>query len=348
MFGHLAACHKRTTPIGSPEPQPVVEVFEVGPLGSTKTIHAVGVVSRRVEISLSFPIGGLITSVSGDEGDAVRAGQTIATLDATPFNARVAQAAAAFERDQTAGRRYDALLGTGVVSEQRINEQHHSVTISKAALDLAKFDQKGDRLVAPKSGFILARMAQAGENVQSGQPIVRLEDIHSELIVKSSISDRDIQSVRPGDQVTMRFGSVLEKSQIGRVSKIGSHVDDKTSTVEVEIALPGNVDVRSGQIASIDIRGSGPQPANENANRIPALALLELRGSAASVMQFDRKSQTARVTQVQFIAFDGDSALIRGLPDGSLLIVGGGGRVAAGEPVRLSTAIRSDEIRLVK
>ncbi|PXA83398.1 hypothetical protein DMC18_24755, partial [Caulobacter sp. D5] len=63
----------------------------------------------------------------------------------------------------------------------------------------------------------------------------------------------------------------------------------------------------------------------------PAEALLEASGDKAAVLRLD--GTTARRTPVRFGGFDGDDALVAGLPPGSRVITAGAGFVSDGEKV---------------
>ena len=70
-----------------------VRVAPVASAGSA-SISATGTLGAKDEIPLAFKIGGVVSSVSVDEGARVRKGQSLATLDLREIDAAVAKAAA--------------------------------------------------------------------------------------------------------------------------------------------------------------------------------------------------------------------------------------------------------------
>jgi hypothetical protein len=68
--------------------------------------------------------------------------------------------------------------------------------------------------------------------------------------------------------------------------------------------------------------------------RIPAEAVLEASGGKAAVLRLE--GGRARRTPVRFGGFDGDDALVAGLPDGARVITAGAGFVSDGDRVTVT------------
>ena len=69
--------------------------------------------------------------------------------------------------------------------------------------------------------------------------------------------------------------------------------------------------------------------------RLPAEAILEAQGQRASVFLVTPGTAIARRRSVAFAGFEGDYALVSGLPAGSEVITAGAGFVSDGEKVRV-------------
>ena len=75
-----------------------VEAVRIGAASPDGGVLATGRIERRREMDLSFRIPGVMTRMSVEAGDRVRAGQTVATLDPTGVVASEQRAAADLER----------------------------------------------------------------------------------------------------------------------------------------------------------------------------------------------------------------------------------------------------------
>ena len=318
-----------------PAPVAAVEVVSLSAPNSDQTLQATGALRREREMVLSFRIPGVITSLSVDDGDTVRAGQVLARLDPTAVEARLRQARADLDRARRDEARYAKLAETGFVSRQRTEAQAAAASSAQAAYDSAAFDRRWANLVAPSSGVVLARAAQSGEVVQPGQAILSLADQNSPLILRVPLSDRDIGKIRLGTEAQITLDALPGQAITGKVSRIGQRAGAQSGAIEIDITLPAKPGLRSGLIATAKIAAAGPATTQAGFARLPAEAILEANGAQAFVMLLDAKTQPARRTQVVFGGFDGDDALVKGLDSEARVITAGAGFVNDGQKVEV-------------
>jgi multidrug resistance efflux pump len=165
------------------------------------TVTLYGNVDIR-EVTLGFRVPGKLANLRYDEGDKVKAGDVIASLDAEPYNnqvanvqAQVAQARSLVrEREATAAnaerlfKRADELFATKVVSVQdrdnaaagheeaqaRLKSSRDDLAQADAALATANLQLKDTVLTAPSDGVILTRAQEGGAILQAGSPVFTL------------------------------------------------------------------------------------------------------------------------------------------------------------------------------
>ena len=329
----LSACGAKSGTEEPPAPTPV-EAARVAAPDATGSVSGAGALERRREMALSFRIPGVLTAMRVEAGDSVRAGQAIAAIDPAGVDARQQQAAADLERARRDVERDRTLFEKGFVSRQRIDDRQSALKAAQAAYDAARFDRRWASLVSPVSGVVLERRAQAGEVVAAGQVVARVADLASPLVLRLPLPARDAARIRVGDGAEVKVEDLGDQALSGRVTRVGEAADTRTGAVSVEIELsapPPNL--RSGQIAHATLSvQAAPGQATRYA-RIPAEAVLEANGQRGFVLRVDRGK--ARRTAVAFGGFDGDDALVAGLPDGAQVITAGAGFVADGEPVRV-------------
>ena len=320
-----------------------VEVVAVSAPRDRLVISATGALRRNREMVLSFRVPGVIIQMGVDDGDKVVAGQVLARLDPTAVQARLNQAASDLERARQDEARYTTLASSGYVSRQRVEAQAALVASARAAYDAAAFDRRWANLVAPASGVVLVRMAQAGEVVQPGQAVMILADETSPLVLRAPLSDRDIGKVALGAAATVRLDALPGQTLQGKITRIGQKAGAQSGAVEIDITLPSSPALRSGQIATAQITLTArPSPGLAAAPavfaRLPAEAILEANGSSAYVMALDKRTAKARRTAIGFGGFDGDDALVSGLAPDTLVITAGAGFVSDGQAVRVINA----------
>jgi RND family efflux transporter MFP subunit len=335
-----AACGKAEKTAEVAPPPAAVEAVAVRSPQAGAVLTATGPLERRREMTLSFRIPGVITALNVDDGDTVRAGQVLASLDPAGVAAAEARASVDVERARRDLARDQALFEKGFVSAQRLDDRKSAVRSAEAGAGAAAFDRRWARLISPATGVVLQRTAQAGEVVQPGQAVLRIADETSPLTLRAPLADRDVSRVRPGQSASVRIDG-LPAVVPGRVTRVGERAGPQTGAVDIEIELVGVHPLRSGQVATAQIAVApmtGPAFA-----RVPAEAILEAQGKRAFVLVVD--GGVARRRVVSFGGFDGDDALIGGLAGDARVITAGAGFVSEGEkvsvvdPTRIAAAL---------
>jgi RND family efflux transporter MFP subunit len=318
------------------DPDIAVEIAAVGAPADTlsggSALTATGTVARTREAGLSFRVGGVINRLTVDAGDRVSAGQMIAALDAQDVAARLAAASADLARARQDLERVAGLADAGAISQQQADNLATRLASAQAAYDAARFDSLSARLAAPFAGIVLARQAQRGEFVQPGQAIVTLADSTSPLVLKLPVADRDIARIVLGTaaRIAGPQGEVT-----GRVTRIGQLSATQSGTIEVEVTLPAGSGLTSGMTATASL-AAAPRRGEQASARVPAEAILEAQGSRAFVMRYDPAKRIAVRTAIGFAGFDGDDALVTGLPPQAQVITGGAGYIADGQTVTVA------------
>lgn len=142
-------------------------------------LDAQGTVTPRNFVSVMPRVAGLLQSVDFSEGQVVKAGQLLATIDPRPFRIQVEQAQGQLLRDQAQLasaesdlERYETLLKQDSISSQQVANQRATVaqlkgTVAsdKAALNNAQLQLEWTRIAAPISGVVGLRQVDAGNMV---------------------------------------------------------------------------------------------------------------------------------------------------------------------------------------
>lgn len=347
MTTALAACDGKARTEATTPPTPV-EAARVAAPGAAGSVTGAGTLERRREMALSFRIPGVLTAMKVEAGDRVSAGQLVAAIDPAGVDARQQQTMADLERARRDIERDKTLFEKGYVSRQRIDDRTSALKAAQAAYDAARFDRRWASLVSPASGVVLERRAQAGEVVAAGQVVARIADLSSPLVLRLPLSAREAARVRVGDAAQVRVEDAqangTEQTLSCRVTRVGEAADTRTGAISVEIELSAPpAALRSGQVAHASLSVRTAPGATTAFARIPAEAVLEANGQRAFVYRFDQGK--ARRMAVGFGGFDGDDALVSGLPDGAQVITAGAGFVADGEAVRVIDPKRLDASR---
>lgn len=260
----------------------------------------------------------------------------IASLDPTAVEARARQAKADLDRAQRDLARLSGLVERGAISRQQLDAQTNVVSDAEAAFQSAAFDRRWADIRAPANGVVLSRLAQAGEVVQPGQGVAVIADETSPLVLRAPLADKDAVRVRLGQPARVSVDALPGRTLAGVVSRIGQQAGAASGEIEIEVTIPAEAGLRSGLIAHAEI--APPEPAGPGFARIPAEAVLEASADRAFVMRLEASGSRARRSMVRFGGFDGDDALVAGLPPGARVITAGAGYVSDGQAVRVIDA----------
>jgi len=252
----LAACGQ----LGSQTPIPTV-ALDVSASDSGSPAPALGntvIASAEIRpvdsINLSFPLLGIVKTVEVNVGDKVTAGKTIATLETTILEARVAEAEANVVTAETQVT-YLKRVGVGNAYEQ-IDAAQAEVDRAQAVVDQLKAQLGQATLTTPVSGTVITVDVAPGETVNPGQVIIVIADLSHMRIETTDLSERDIPAVQIGQSASV-FIDALDKSFEGKVVDIDRQSEtvggDVTYKVTIELdQQPAGL--RWGMSAEVEIQ----------------------------------------------------------------------------------------------
>ena len=178
------------------------------------------------QVDLSFLAGGQVSKLLKEEGDTVKKGELIATLDSRDYEANYNKAIADVER--TFVLKNDALekynrnepLGkAGAVSEQDVetlfnnkNRTQAEYKLAEANKTYAKNQLDYTKLYAPEDGIIMVRVVEPGSNVQKGQSVYTMAKTNP-VWVRAYVNEKDLGNIKYGQEVNVYTDTVNPKTE---------------------------------------------------------------------------------------------------------------------------------------
>ncbi len=330
MIGVLSGCGAAEAEKAAPPPLDV-RVATVGATSAADNITAAGTVALRRETSLGFTSDGRIARLTVNEGDRVRAGQLLAALDPTTTAANLASAQAERERASREYERSRTLLEQGWVPKARVDSAEAALRSAEAQVRSAGFQTGNSRIVAPGSGIILSRLAEPGQVVAAGTPVLVLGEASSGMVLRLAVPDRDAAQLRPGTPAAVEIGALPGETLTGRIIEIAGRADRSTGTFLVEVGLPADERLRSGQIGSARMIAQG---AAVTELAVPPQAVFAARAGQGFVYVID--GNRVRVRRVALAETSDTSIRIAsGLRAGERVAVSGIDRLRDGQAIRV-------------
>lgn len=266
-----------------------------------------GVLQRRLEATLSFKIGGMVSEIPVRAGEKVRRGQLLARLNPIEIDAQVAQARSAVAKAGRDAERVSRLQAERAATLEQLQNARTSLEVAEARLEVAEFNRRFASIEAPADGRILRRQAEPGELVGPGQPILGFGDEAEGWIFRAGIAERDARSLSPGAAGTLVFRGPPSITLTAVLAQMAEASDPATRTIEAEFtvaAVPAIL--RSGAVGALRLA----RFSADTRPRVPISALLEGHGRRAFLFLLDSDGRTVRRTAVEIEALHGDGALL--------------------------------------
>lgn len=150
---------------GSPEPvdesededSTPVAGYELEPRDLSKVVRTSGTVEPRERIRIKSPIGGVLKTLSVEEGDSVRRGELLAKSELSEMRAELRRAQAQVDAYQ---RRYDRrkpLADRDAVRQDEVEELQSSIEIAESEVELWQTRIELSKVSAPRDAVVTAR-----------------------------------------------------------------------------------------------------------------------------------------------------------------------------------------------
>ena len=343
----LAGCSASNSADGVAQIRPVM-AQRVGAASLAPASVYSGEVRARREADLGFRIAGKITARSVDMGASVKKGQVLARIDPTDsqMNAEAARAAVTAARTdfQFASAEYDrykSLIEKNFVSRTVLDQKSAALESARARLEQAEAQSSVSRnqvgytsLVADQDGVITAVLAEAGQVVAAGQPVLRLAR-PEEKEVLIAIPEARLAATRAAQAVMVRMWAAPDRVYQGRVRELAPSADPTTRTVAARIAIPdADGAVALGMTANVLFGNESGGAGAPDAPMLVPLTALYRDGEKTAVWVIDAKTSQVALRAVDVAQYREDGIVIsRGLMPGEIIAVAGVHKLVAGQVV---------------
>ncbi len=310
-----------------PEAVPV-EVAAVSRRPIAASYTGTAPLEARGESQVVAKTSGVALSVLVEEGQHVRAGQTLVRLDASRAALQAAQTAAQMRKLESNYARSRQLSEQKLISASDIDTIRFDLENARAANRLANLELSYANVVAPISGVIAERKIKAGNFVQINTPIFRIVDT-SKLEATLNVPEREVATLKAGLPVDLQVDALPGKAFRGTIDRVSPVVDAGSGTFRVVCAFEGGGVLSPGMFGRIRI----DYDQRTDALVVPRIALLDDEGDPA--VYTVRSGKAARVP-LKLGYIDGQWAEVRkGLNEGEQVVTAGKVALREGSAVQI-------------
>jgi membrane fusion protein, multidrug efflux system len=257
----LAACGNNAQPPAMQGPPPAVNVT-VTTVAETDAVYHdeyPGIVTALNQIDLRPQVSGYITGIYFKDGDRVKKGQRLYSIDQQQYEANYQQAVAGLAvqeanlvKAQKDADRYHELDKQDAIAKQQVDNADAALEVAKKQVEAAKANIRGVQtgvkyttIYAPFDGTIGISQVKTGAPVSAGQTILNTVSTDNPIAVDFSVDQKEIYRFsqlqgkqKPKDSTfTLAFGKDTYEHP-GHIYLVDRAVDPQTSTMKVRLEFP--------------------------------------------------------------------------------------------------------------
>jgi membrane fusion protein, multidrug efflux system len=297
-----------------------VTVSAVEPQNFKHFVEAQGVVTSKNIVQVTPQMGGAITGIFITEGQAVRKGQLVATIDNSVMKESLIEIKTQLELASTVFNKQKALWDQQIGTEiQYLQAKANKESLEKR-INTMDTQLGMSKVYAPISGTVEKLIQKSGEMGMPGSPIAQIVNV-SELKVTAKIGDTYVGSVKKGDAITVKFPDI-NKELSTRISLVNGLIDPASRTFGIEANIPNfGGSLKPNQVAIINIndlsKGNSLVVSQNIVQKTEGGDLIYV-----AVTEGGKKIAKAKKVKTG-IAYNGNIEILEGLTAGEMVITQG-------------------------
>lgn len=333
----------------APKKAPLVSVVETRSMDIPLDLPAQGHIVPLNFVDIRPQVTGIVMTVNFHEGDEVKAGQLLFTLDDTDARAQLAKAEAqgALIGAQLADARRELQRAQALVASKFVAVSAADTASSKvdallaqtraaaAEASSARTTLAHARIVAPIAGRAGAVAVHPGSLAQTGAaaPLVTVSQF-SPVGVEFSLPEHDLAAVlaaRDAGTVSVSLDGASDAA--GKLTFINNTINPDSATINVKASFPNpRQTLWPGGFARVVVHAG----VNHGAMVLPPQAVQE--GPAGRFVFLVGADNKVSVKPVALLRIQNEMAVIGGLGGGERVVLEGGQNLRAGMSVQLARA----------
>ena len=308
-------------------------------------------------VQIKGQVNAVLKEVHFKQGDFVKKGDLLFTLDARPFQASLAQAQANLDRDKAQAdlttvqaERYKKLYDQGIAPKEQYDQmlanaaaQQGSVHADEAAVESAKHELQYCAIYSPVDGRTGALEVSAGNLVKENDvPVLVVINQIAPLFEDFSAPEQYLGMIKKymaGGRLQIEatpYGDTVPEK--GYLTFVDNTVDNTTGTIKLKGTF-ANTDHRlwPGQFSNVSLRLS----EEENATVVPTQAVQTGQtGDFVFVINSDQRAESRPVKVARTLG--AESVIAKGIEPGETVVTDGQLRLIPGVKVQIKPAAQGN------
>ena len=296
-------------------------------------LSLVGSVSANEQVEIRAESEGFVEGIRFQEGQEVKKGDLLVSLDETKLKAALEEAEASLKLSRQTFERSKELLGAKLLPQQEFDQAASRLAADEAAVAGRRRQLKEALVFAPFEGVVGARQISPGQLVNRNTALTSLVDLDP-VKVEFNVPERFLSQVQTGQDIEVGVAAWPEKRFKGKVFFVAPSVDLGTRTVLVKAEIP-NAErlLKPGMFASLDLT----LEVRANAIVVPEAAISQVLDGNQAILMTVKADTTVGMARVKIgMRLPGQVEIVDGLKEGEKVIVEGLQKIGPGMKVELA------------
>jgi RND family efflux transporter MFP subunit len=294
----------------------------------SETLSYSGTIEAENTASIGFSVPGVVDHLAVQEGQTVKQGQLLASLDATEYENALTIANVALEQAEDLYNRLNSLYEKGSLPAKDYMDIKTKVAQAKANQSINAKRIRDSRLIAPMSGTITAKMIERGSVAAPGVPafkIVKTDKVYARV----AVPEGEVGELQKGMAADV-FIPTLHDTVRGTITIINPQADEISRTYTVKIMLDNAAGrLLPGMITTVSVLTG----KTRGAITVPATAIVRDADDITYVYTTNAQKKAVR-KRVDVTGITGDNeAIVSGLAQGDQVVIAGQTRIKEGSAV---------------
>lgn len=290
-------------------------------------------VASRKNVLISAETSGRIEQIHVNEGEQVKKGELLITLDASILENSIEELETQLDLATTLYEKRARLWQQNIGSEIQYLEAKNQKETLQRKLETTYSQLSQSRIRAPFNGVVDNIDAKLGEMAMVGAPMIRILSV-DEMHLEADVSENYLGRLQKGDSVDLIFSSFdVEIRSV--ITSVGQVINPQNRTFSVEIALPASkIPYKPNLVAVVRIRDY----YQKDALVIPS-ELIQRDNQGYYVYAIQDDTDEMKATKVHIVSgrsYQSKTEVIGGLEPGAVLISGGHREVTDGALVQVA------------
>ncbi len=324
----LSLCAAATLALAQGGFPTTVETVQVSRSSMQSSVRAVGTLLAEASAVLRAEVPGQVLQVHFAEGEPVRKGDKLFSIEATVLEAEVNEARANAERSTAAFARAREMYAKKLISANDFDSAEANMNVDVARLLSSQARLSKTVIRAPFNGFVGLREINVGDYATIGQAVVDVVQLDP-LRVEFSVPETLLPKISAGQTVSVSVDAYPGETFEGTITAVSPRIDVAGHSVAARASLPNtSLKLRPGFFVRVNVTLA----EKADALLVPEEAIWPIGQDKTVYVVIDGKAQQRKVTLGERLP--GQVEVLSGLAVGETIVTAGQMKLYEGAAVQ--------------